>query len=158
MLQERNKNLPYQKDDILHVFFEHLPCSKSQLLVKKCLGRPTEYARNMECNGLRFLMRVHCFCYSVTKSCPTICDPMDCSTPDSPVLHYLLQFAQTHVRWVDDAIQPSHPLSPPSGLNLSQHQGLFQVFRGLFYVHISCYFSSASKSFTETSKSGLIIR
>ena len=54
--------------------------------------------------------------------------PMDCSTPVFPVLHYLLDLAQTHVHWVGDAIQPSHPLSPssPPALNLSQHQGLFQ--------------------------------
>ena len=53
---------------------------------------------------------------------------MDCSTPGFPVLHYLPELAQTHVHWVGDAIQPSHPLlSPsPSALNLSQHQGLFQ--------------------------------
>jgi len=67
-------------------------------------------------------------CYSVAKLCPTLRDPMDCSTPAFAVLHYLLQFAQTHVHWVDDAIQPSHPLSTPSlpALNLSQPQGLFQ--------------------------------
>ena len=52
---------------------------------------------------------------------------MDCGTPDSPVLHYLLEFAEIHVRQVGVAIQPSHPLLPPSpALNLSQHQGLFQ--------------------------------
>ena len=53
---------------------------------------------------------------------------MDCSTPDFPVLHYCPEFVQTHVHWVSDAIQPSHPLSSPSApaLNLSQHQGLFQ--------------------------------
>ena len=53
--------------------------------------------------------------------------PMDCSTPGFPVLHHRLEFAQTHVHWVGDAIQPSHPLSPPSppALNPSQHQGLF---------------------------------
>ena len=53
---------------------------------------------------------------------------MNCSTPGFPVLHCLLEFTQTHVHWVSDAIQPSHPLSPPSppALNLSQHQGLFQ--------------------------------
>ena len=53
---------------------------------------------------------------------------MDCSIPGFPVLHYLLEFAQTHIHWVSDAIQPSHPLSPssPPTLNLSQHQGLFQ--------------------------------
>ena len=64
---------------------------------------------------------------SVAQSCLTLCDPMDCSTPGFPVLHYLLEFAQTHAHWVDDAIQPSLPLSPPSPLafNLSQHQGRF---------------------------------
>ena len=53
---------------------------------------------------------------------------MDCSMPSFPVLYYLPQFAQTHVHWVSDAIQPSHPLSSPSplALNLSQHQGLFK--------------------------------
>ena len=53
---------------------------------------------------------------------------MDCSTPGFPVLHYLLEFAQIHVHWVGDAIQPSHPLLPPfsPALNLSQHQSLFQ--------------------------------
>ena len=53
-----------------------------------------------------------------------LCDPMDCSTPGFPLLHYLPEFAQTHVHWVSDAIQPSHPLLPPSplALNLSQHQ------------------------------------
>ena len=66
--------------------------------------------------------------YSVAQSCLTLCDPMDCSTPGLPVLHYLLELAQNHVHWVGDAIQPSHPLSSPSPpvLNLSQHQGLFK--------------------------------
>ena len=64
---------------------------------------------------------------SVTQSCPTLCDPMNCSTPGFPVLCYLLEFAQTYVHWVSDAIQPSHPLSSPSpAFNLSQHQRLFQ--------------------------------
>ena len=64
----------------------------------------------------------------VVQSCPTLCDLMDRSTPGFPVLHYLPEFAQTHVHWVDDATQLSHPLLPPSllALNLSQHQGLFQ--------------------------------
>ena len=57
-----------------------------------------------------------------------LCDPMDCSTPGIPVLHYLQEFAQTIAHWISDAIQPSHPLSSPSSpaLNISQHQGLFQ--------------------------------
>ena len=65
-------------------------------------------------------------CYLVAQSCPSLCNPMDCSLPGFPVLHYLLEFAQTHVHWVDDANQLSHPLSPPSppALNLSQHQDL----------------------------------
>ena len=56
-----------------------------------------------------------------------LCDPLDCSMPGFSVLHYLPKFAQTHVHWVGDSIQPSHPLSPPSpALNLSPHQSLFQ--------------------------------
>ena len=68
-------------------------------------------------------------CRSVTQSCPTLCDPMDCSMPDFPVLHHLLELAQTHVHWVSDATQPSHPLSSPSppAFNHSQHRGLFFV-------------------------------
>ena len=63
-----------------------------------------------------------------SQSSPTLCDPMDCSTPGLPFLHHLLEFAQTHVHWVGDTIQPSHSLSSPSppAFNLSQHQGLFQ--------------------------------
>ena len=70
----------------------------------------------------------HLCCCLVVKSWLTLCNPMDCSVPGSPVLHRLLEFAQIHVHWVGDAIQSSHPLSPPSppALNLSQHQGLFQ--------------------------------
>ena len=62
---------------------------------------------------------------SVSQSCPTLCDPMDCGTPGLPVHHRLPEFTQNHVHWVDDAIQPSHPLSSPSppAFNLSQHQG-----------------------------------
>ena len=69
-----------------------------------------------------------CCCCSKTKLCPTLCDPMDCSTPGSSVLHSLPKFAQSHVHWVSDAIQPSHPLSSPSppAYSLSHHQGLFQ--------------------------------
>ena len=51
-------------------------------------------------------------CCSVTKSCPTLCNPMDCSTPVFLVLHYLPEFAETHVYWVSNAIQPFHPLLP----------------------------------------------
>ena len=65
---------------------------------------------------------------SVTQSCPTLCDPMNRSTPGLPVYHQLPEFTQTHVHQVCDAIQPSHPLSShsPPTFNLPQHQGLFQ--------------------------------
>ena len=65
---------------------------------------------------------------SVAQSCPTLCDPMDCSMPGLPVHHQLLALTQTHIHWVSDAIQPSHPLSStsPPAFNLSQHWGLFQ--------------------------------
>ena len=62
---------------------------------------------------------------SVAQSCPTLYDPMDCSTPGFPVHHQLLELAQTHVHWVTDAIQPSHLLlSSSPAFSLSQHQGL----------------------------------
>ena len=65
---------------------------------------------------------------SVAQSCPTLCNPMDRSTPGFPVHHQLQESTQTHVHWVGYAIQHSHPLSSPSppALNLSQHQGLFK--------------------------------
>ena len=73
------------------------------------------------------VVTVHC---SVTQSLGLVglCSSMDCSKPGFPVLHYLPEFAQTHVHWVSDAIQPSHSLLSPSSfaLSLSQHQGLFQ--------------------------------
>ena len=63
---------------------------------------------------------------SVTKSHSMLCNHMDCSTPGLPVHHQFLEFAQTHVHWVSDVIQPSHPLLSPSlpAFSLSQHQGL----------------------------------
>ena len=73
---------------------------------------------------------------SVAQSCPTLCDPMNRSTPGLPVHHHLLEFTQTHVHRVHDAIQPSHPLSSPSppAPNPSQHQSLFQWVNSLHEV------------------------
>ena len=64
-----------------------------------------------------------CCCCSVAQSCPTLCDPMDCRMPGFSVLHHFPELAQTHVRQVSDAIQPTHPpLSPsPPAFNLFQH-------------------------------------
>ena len=71
----------------------------------------------------------------VAISCLTLCNPVNCSTPGFPVLHYLLEFAQTSVHWVSDAIQPSHPLSSlaPLALNLSQRQGLYSELALYWY-------------------------
>ena len=64
----------------------------------------------------------------VAQLCPTLCDPLDCCMPGFPVYHQLPELAQTHIHFVSDAIQPSHPLLPPSPptFNHSQHQGLFK--------------------------------
>ena len=60
------------------------------------------------------MFTIHFCCCSVAQLCLTLCDPMDCSMPGFPVLHYLPELTQTHVHRVGDAIQPSHPLSSPS--------------------------------------------
>ena len=90
-------------------------CKLVQLLWKKSMTVPQKLKRKLPFS-------------SVAQSYPTLCDPTDCNTPGFPVHHQLPEFTQTHVHWVGDAIQPSHPLSSPSPptFNLSQHQGLFQ--------------------------------
>ena len=82
-------------------------------------------SRRKEIINLR--QKINCCC-SVTESCPTLSDPLDCGTSGFPVPHHLPEPAQTHVYRVSGAIQPSHPLLSPSppAFNLSQHQGLFQ--------------------------------
>ena len=85
----------------------------------------------------------------VPQSSLTLCDPMDCRTPGLPVHHQLLEFTQTHVRWVSDAIQPSHPLSSPSPptFNHSQHQGLFKWVHSLHQVAKVLEFHLQNQSF-----------
>ena len=77
----------------------------------------TGTARSLPCAPLTapFHMRSSCCC-SVAQLCPPLCDPVDCSMPGFPALHYLPEFAQIHVHWIDDATQPSHPLPPLSPL------------------------------------------
>ena len=86
---------------------------------------------------------------SVTLSCLTLLDPMNHSAPGLPVYHQLPEFTQTHLHWVGDAIQPSHPLSSPSppAFNLSQHQGLFQWVSSL-HLYFAVKFSAMSQFFT----------
>ena len=96
------------------------------------------------------LLWLNCFklwlcCCSVCQWCPTLCNPMGCSMPGFPVLHHLPEIVQTHVHWVGDAIQPSHPLSSlsPPAFSLSQKPGSFpmsQLFTsdGPKYWSFSC--------------------
>ena len=94
------------------------------------------------------------FCYySVAKSRLTFCNPMVCGSLGSPVLHCHPEFAQTHVRWASDVIQPSHPLFPPSplALNLSQHQGLFKWDGSLHQVAKVLELQLQHQSFNENS-------
>ena len=96
---------------------------------KECgeLGSMGSMHSSSRCHGLSALFGGRKFS-SVPQSCLTLCNPMDCSIPGSPVHYQFPEFTQTHVHWVSDGTQPSHPLSSPSppAFNLSQHQGLFQ--------------------------------
>ena len=87
---------------------------------------------------------------SVTQSCLTLCDPMNCSMPGLPVHHQLPEFTQTHIRQVGDAIQPLHPLSSPSPPvpNPSQHPGLFQWVSSLHEVAKVLEFQLQHQSFS----------
>ena len=85
---------------------------------------------------------------SVAQTCPTLCDPMDCSMPGLPVHHQLPEFTQTHVHWVGDDIQPSHPLPSPSpAFKLSQYQGLFQWVSALHQMAKVLEFQLQHQSF-----------
>ena len=75
---------------------------------------------------------------SVAQSCPTLCDPMDCSTPGLPVYHQLPEFTQTHFHWVGDAIQPSHPVLPFSSC--------LQSFPASGSFPVSQFFASGGQS------------
>ena len=95
---------------------------------------------------------------SVAQSCPTLCDPMNRSTPGFPVHHQLPEFTQTHIHRVGDAIQPSHPLSSPSppALHLSQHQGLFKWVSSLNQVAKVLEFQLQHQSFQWTPRTDLL--
>ena len=95
--------------------WRNIPCSWIAKAVKTSVVYP---------HGYRGLIQFS----SVTQSCPTLCNPMDCSRPGFPVYHQLPEPTQIHIHCISDAIQPFHPLSSPSPLapNLSQHQSLFQ--------------------------------
>ena len=99
---------------------------------------------------------------SVVQSCPTLCDPMHAmnlsNTPGLPVHHQLQESTQTHIHWVGDAIQPSHPLPSPSfpAFNLSQHQGLFKWVSSSHQVAIVLEFQLQHQSFQWTPRTDLL--
>ena len=83
---------------------------------------------NIESDSKFHTYNLLCCCFPVTKSRPTLCNPVNYRMPGSSVLHYLQEFAQTHAHWLSDAIQPSHPLLLPTPLtlNIFRHWALFQ--------------------------------
>ena len=95
---------------------------------------------------------------SVAQSCLTLCNPMNCSTSGLPVHHQLLEFTQTHVHRVGDAIQPSHPLSSASlpALDPSQHQSLFQWVNSSHEVAKVLEFQPQHQSFQRTPRADLL--
>ena len=121
-------------------WFIYLKELQSLLFLKHCMGkmslektmRKQQHILSMQwtsfCHRSVILFRFRFRFSSVTQSCLTLYDPMDCSTQGLPVHHQLPESTQTHVHRIGDAIQPSHPLSSPSppAFNPSQHQGLFQ--------------------------------
>ena len=116
----------YGKSSLSYSFLPFLTCRCRWYEIFKHWKYPKMSRINM---ALWILMTLWQVQFSlVAQLCLTLCNPMDCSMPGLPCNHQLLEFTQTHVHWVGDAIQSSHPLSSPSlpPFNLSQHQGLFQ--------------------------------
>ena len=90
--------------------------------------------------GISILQKAKCFSSVQSLSRVQLCDSMDCSTPALPVHHQLLEFTQTHVHWIGDAIQPSHPLSIPFSTRL-------QSFPASGSFQMSQFFASGGQSF-----------
>ena len=113
--------------------YTRLPCSHVNTTLK-FIPQPQPFSLTSRLlYPTAYLPSLYC---SVTQSCPTLCNHMDCSMPGFPFLHYLVEFAQTHVHWVGNAIQPFCPLPSPSPpiFSLSQHQSLFQWVSSLLQV------------------------
>ena len=110
----------------------------AQGTLKSLLQHQSSKASNLRCWAFLIVQLLNPYIQfsSVSQSCPTLCDPMNHSTPGLHVHLQLPEFTQTHIHWVGDAIQPSHPLSSPSlpALSLSQHQGLFKWVSSSYQV------------------------
>ena len=134
-LLEKKSLLRWGKQNFFHMCFNKLDLSEIKTEIFKC------HHENW-CNFKFSSILIAC-CSSVAQSFLTLCDSMDCSTPGFPVLFYLPEFAQTHVHWIGDAIQASHPLLPssPPAFNCYQHQDLFSLSSYLKYIYFEKIFS-----------------
>ena len=119
-------SLKYSQESCPTPQFKSITSLVLSLLYRTTLKSIDDYWKNHSFNYTHLCMQVQFS--SVTQSCLTLCDPMNRSTPGLTVHYQLPEFTQTHVHWVSDAIQPSHPLSSPfpPAPNPSQHQSLFQ--------------------------------
>ena len=118
----------------LILFFFFFPlillfCTFSPLIFRVSSMKTLSHTHPAPTSFIMFSYRVRYCCCLAVQSSPTLCDPMDCSMSGFLVLHYLPEFAKTHVYWIGDAIQHFHPLLPlsPPSLHLAQHQGLFPM-------------------------------
>ena len=146
----------------MSVFLVYYIYLRNQLYLVHCLP-PKNLAQNLHIlsNWIKLILKTtdhSCPFGLVAASCLTLCNPMDCSTPGLPVHHQLLEFTQTHVHWVSDAIQPSHPLSPPPppAFNLSQPQGLFKWVSSLHQVAKVLEFPLQHQSFQRILRTDLL--
>ena len=132
-----------------HYYFEHIFIIFSKIR-KQCFNFTFTYLFSNTLPFFQFSL--------VTQSCLSLCNPMDCSMPDFPVHHQLPEFTQTHVLWVGDAIQPSHPLSylSPPAFNLSPNQGIFKWVSSLHQVAKVLEFQLQHQSFQWTPRTDLL--
>ena len=142
-----NQAMPYKKNSEIRVLSPTVRPSFNPFFLFLCsswVPFPASY------QGVQFS--------SVAQSCPTLCNPMNRSTPGLPVHHQLSEFTQTHVHRVSDAIQPSHPLSSPSppAANPSQHQSLFQWVNSSHEVAKVLEFQLQHQSFQWTPRTDLL--
>ena len=130
-----------------------------QETLKSFLQHHSSKASILQCSAFFIveLTSIHQFS-SVAPSCPTLCNPMNRSTPGLPIHHHLPEFTQTHVHWVSDAIQPSHPWSSPSppAPNLPQHHSLFQLVSSSHEVAKVLEFQTQHQSFQWTPRTGFL--